>query len=99
MDPIKQSDADMIQSKWRGGNDWHSPRESEIKLAAQLVLEGYLTVLTCMVIKDCFIADIPNIPYLASKVFAGVVIDNIRKRAKDQLKEILESLTHVRALK
>ena len=88
-DPQKKTDADKIQADWSLS---HSPSEAEVKRAALLASEGYLTSLKCMEIGDINITDIPRdqMEKLASIVTWRVWIDNISHA--DQLSSILASV-------
>ena len=76
-DPQKQTEADNIQAAW--SDERHVPSEAELKRAAELAQEGYLSTVKIMKIVNVDISEIPsdNIRKLASIVTDGLVIVNI----------------------
>merc|ERR1711976_73394 len=89
-DPQKQSEADNIQAAW--SDERHVPSEDELKTAAELAQEGYLSTLKYIQIVNVDISEIPsdNIRKLASIVTDGLFIANITQST--QLGAILASV-------
>ena len=89
-DPQKKTEAAKIQATW---SQWsHKPSEAEIKRAALLAWEGYLTSVEYLEIRNKSISDIPleHIEKLASIVTRGVDISNMTHNK--QLGSILASV-------
>ena len=86
----RKTEADKIQADWSQFS--HCLSVAEIKRAAQLAWEGFLTSMECMWIYDKSITDIPrdHLEKLASIVTEGVWIDNMTHT--DQLGSILASV-------
>ena len=76
-DPQKRTDADNIQADW--SDEWHEPSEAELKTAAQLAHEGYMSSVKNINIVNVDISDTTsdNMGNLASIVKDGVWIDNM----------------------
>ena len=89
-DPQKQTEADNIQTAW--SRFTHRPSEAELKTAAQLAREGYLSSVKNMRIENRNISEISsdNMSKLASIVTDTVIIDNITPVS--QLGPILSSV-------
>ena len=85
-------EADMIQANWSGHWRPHWPCEAEIKRAALLAWEGYLTSVENLGIQNLSITDIPRdqMEKLASIVTGAVNINNMTHT--DQLGSILASV-------
>ena len=88
-----KTEADEIQDAWSGrsfSKDY--PSEAELKTAAQLAQEGYLSSVKHMYIMDMNISEIPSdkIAKLASIVTDSVIIANITNPT--QLGPILSSV-------
>ena len=75
-DPLKRTEADNIQAAWSDVS--HEPYEAELKRAAQLAQEGYLSSVTYMRISNKNLSEIPSdqLAKLASIVTYYVDIDN-----------------------
>merc|ERR1712179_552609 len=89
-DPQKQTEADKIQAAW---SDWrHTPSEAELKTAAQLAQESYLSSVKNLDISDKNISEIPSdqLAKLASIVTDRVGINNMTPST--QLGPILASV-------
>ena len=89
-DPQKQTEADNIQAAWSQSS--YYPREDELKTAAQLAQEGYLSSVKYMRIRNKNLSEISsnNIGKLSSIVTDRVVIENIPPSS--QLGAILASV-------
>ena len=87
---MKQSAADKIQSAWSQGS--HEPSVEEVRSAALLAWEGYLTSVKYMDIRNIDISDInsDHLAKLASIVTDSVYIRNIRHN--NQLSSIMASV-------
>ena len=79
----------VIQLKWKKD---YIPSQAEIKSAALLADQGYITSLTHMTILNRNIIVIPHLPSLASKVIGEVIIDKIIGQSEGVLRDILERL-------
>merc|ERR1712110_184589 len=88
-DVQKETEVDKIQATW--SHRYHMPSEAELKTAAQLAQEGYLSTVEFLRIVDKDISEIPsdNIGKLSSIVIHEVNIDNITHST--QLDAILSS--------
>ena len=89
-DPQKQTEADNIQAAW--SHTWHFPSVAELKTAAQLAQEGYLSSVKGMRIKNKDISEISsdNMSKLSSIVTNTVWIVNITQST--QLDAILANV-------
>ena len=74
----KRTEADRIQAAWSQGSP-HVPRGAEIKRAALLAWEGFLTSVQCLLISHTSIRNIPweHMEMLASIVTGTVKFDDV----------------------
>jgi len=94
IDPKKMIEADKIKEEWKLIT--HKPILSEVKQAALLAWEGYLTSLECMNIRNMDITEISSdqMDKLTSIVTKRVMLENITNTV--QLSSILASVRSTR---
>ena len=94
VDPNRMIKADKIKEEWR--QITHKPSVPEVKQAAELAWEGYLTSVECMNIGNMDITEIPRdqMDKLTSIVTKRVLLENITDNI--DLGSILESVRAAR---